>query len=154
MVSVWRGFLFWLLGMGYVILLWHSLSLPLIILCAYQTICALPDILCLLCGMQSDTNFEDYTSLGLNKVDHFMNSPTTMSGPEIPPNMMLSGNDVGTPANTGINLTGDRPKTASAPARVKKFRPSCASDKTVTRSRLEDETLREQNCSTACLFNR
>ena len=27
-VSVWRGFLFlWLLGMGYVILLWHSLSL-------------------------------------------------------------------------------------------------------------------------------
>ena len=31
-VSVWRGFLFlWVLGMGYVILLWHSLSLPLII---------------------------------------------------------------------------------------------------------------------------
>ena len=30
-VSVWRGFLFlWVLGMGYVILLWHSLSLPLI----------------------------------------------------------------------------------------------------------------------------
>ena len=28
-VSVWRGFLFlWVLGMGYVILLWHSLSLP------------------------------------------------------------------------------------------------------------------------------
>ena len=28
-VSVWRGFLFLLvLGMGYVILLWHSLSLP------------------------------------------------------------------------------------------------------------------------------
>ena len=28
-VSVWRGFLFlWELGMGYVILLWHSLSLP------------------------------------------------------------------------------------------------------------------------------
>ena len=28
-VSVWRGFPFlWLLGMGYVILLWHSLSLP------------------------------------------------------------------------------------------------------------------------------
>ena len=26
-VSVWRGFL-WVLGMGYVILLWHSLSLP------------------------------------------------------------------------------------------------------------------------------
>ena len=28
-VSVWKGFLFlWVLGMGYVILLWHSLSLP------------------------------------------------------------------------------------------------------------------------------
>ena len=28
-VSVWGGFLFlWVLGMGYVILLWHSLSLP------------------------------------------------------------------------------------------------------------------------------
>ena len=28
-VSVWRGSLFlWVLGMGYVILLWHSLSLP------------------------------------------------------------------------------------------------------------------------------
>ena len=28
-VSVWRCFLFlWLLGVGYVILLWHSLSLP------------------------------------------------------------------------------------------------------------------------------
>ena len=28
-VSVWRGFLFlWVLGMGYVIVLWHSLSLP------------------------------------------------------------------------------------------------------------------------------
>ena len=32
-VSVWRGFLFlWVLGMGYVILLWHYLSLPLIIM--------------------------------------------------------------------------------------------------------------------------
>ena len=32
-VSVWRGFLFlWVLGMGYVILLWHSLSFSLIIL--------------------------------------------------------------------------------------------------------------------------
>ena len=29
MVSVWRGFLFlWVLGMGYVILLWHSLRIP------------------------------------------------------------------------------------------------------------------------------
>ena len=28
-VSVWRGFLFlWVLGMGYVILSWHSLGLP------------------------------------------------------------------------------------------------------------------------------
>ena len=37
-VSVWRGFLFlWVLGMGYVILLWHSLSLPLIILEGYFT---------------------------------------------------------------------------------------------------------------------
>ena len=28
-VSVWRGFLFlWVLGMGYVILLWHSLGIP------------------------------------------------------------------------------------------------------------------------------
>ena len=28
-VFVWRGFLFlWVLGMGYVILLWHSLGLP------------------------------------------------------------------------------------------------------------------------------
>ena len=28
-VFVWRGFLFlWVLGVGYVILLWHSLSLP------------------------------------------------------------------------------------------------------------------------------
>ena len=32
-VSVWRGFLFlWVLGMGYVSLLWHSLSLHIIIL--------------------------------------------------------------------------------------------------------------------------
>ena len=28
-VSVWKGFLFlWVLGIGYVILLWHSLGLP------------------------------------------------------------------------------------------------------------------------------
>ena len=32
-VSVWRGFFFlWVLGMGYVILMWQSLSLPIIIL--------------------------------------------------------------------------------------------------------------------------
>ena len=36
-VSVWRGLLFlWLLRMGYVILFWHSLSLPLIILCDHS----------------------------------------------------------------------------------------------------------------------
>ena len=35
-VSVWRGFLLlWVLGMGYVILLWYSLSLPLIIIHQY-----------------------------------------------------------------------------------------------------------------------
>ena len=38
-VSVWRGFLFfWVLGVGYVILLWHFLSLPynyLFCLCNY-----------------------------------------------------------------------------------------------------------------------
>ena len=35
-VSAWRGFLFlWVLGIGYVILLWHSLSLPLISLRKY-----------------------------------------------------------------------------------------------------------------------
>ena len=29
LVSVWKGYLIlWVLGMGYVILLWHSLSLP------------------------------------------------------------------------------------------------------------------------------
>ena len=33
---VWRGFLFlWVLGMGYIILLWHSLSLHIIILLLY-----------------------------------------------------------------------------------------------------------------------
>ena len=39
-VSVWRGFLFlWVLGMDYVILLWHSLSLHIIILncCEYPS---------------------------------------------------------------------------------------------------------------------
>ena len=47
-VSVWRGFLFfWVLGMGYVILLWHSLSLPynyfvfieVFCYCAYDWFC-------------------------------------------------------------------------------------------------------------------
>ena len=39
MVSVWRGFLFlWLLGIGDEILLWHSLSLQLIIL-NYFVVC-------------------------------------------------------------------------------------------------------------------
>ena len=38
-VSVWRGFLFlWVHGMGYVILLCHSLSLPLIILIGCQVV--------------------------------------------------------------------------------------------------------------------
>ena len=37
-VSVWRGFLFrWVLGIGYVFLLWHSLSLP------YNYFVSLPD---------------------------------------------------------------------------------------------------------------
>ena len=36
-VSVWRGFLFlWVLRMGHVILLWHSLSLHIIILYLYN----------------------------------------------------------------------------------------------------------------------
>ena len=36
-VSVWRGLLFlWLLGMGYVSLLWHSLSLPYIYLVVFE----------------------------------------------------------------------------------------------------------------------
>ena len=35
-VFVWRGFLFlWVLGMGYVILLWHSMSLPYFYLAGY-----------------------------------------------------------------------------------------------------------------------
>ena len=38
-VFVRRGFLFlWVLGMGYVILLWHSLSLPYNYLACYQNI--------------------------------------------------------------------------------------------------------------------
>ena len=38
-VSVWRGFLFiWVLGMGYVILLLHSLSLHIIILLSWMTV--------------------------------------------------------------------------------------------------------------------
>ena len=37
-VSVWRGFRFlWVLGMGYVILLWHYLSLPYNYWANYQT---------------------------------------------------------------------------------------------------------------------
>ena len=36
-VSVWRGFLFlWVLGMGYVILLWHSLSLYFPHICCFH----------------------------------------------------------------------------------------------------------------------
>ena len=38
-VSVWRGFLFlWVLGMGYVVLLWRSLSLPYNYFSKYLTI--------------------------------------------------------------------------------------------------------------------
>ena len=38
-VFVWRGFLFlWVLGMGYVILLWHSLSLPYNYFGGYKTL--------------------------------------------------------------------------------------------------------------------
>ena len=40
-VSFWRGFLFlWVLGMGYVILLWHSLSLQLTIFHYYDLLLA------------------------------------------------------------------------------------------------------------------
>ena len=43
LVSVWRGFLFiWVLGMGYIILLWHSLRLPLIILLSVYNIQSRP----------------------------------------------------------------------------------------------------------------
>ena len=39
-VSVWRGFHFlWVLGMGYIILLWHSLSLHIIIFHMMRQIC-------------------------------------------------------------------------------------------------------------------
>ena len=39
-VFVWRGFLFlWVLGMGNIILLWHSLSLPYNYLVVLQQIC-------------------------------------------------------------------------------------------------------------------
>ena len=45
-VSVWRGFLFlWVLGMGYFILLWHSLSLPLIIFQRYMNRIVVEDML-------------------------------------------------------------------------------------------------------------
>ena len=46
-VSVWRGFLFlWVVGMGYVNLLWHSLSLPLII--------SIPIILLVILSFEND----------------------------------------------------------------------------------------------------
>ena len=45
-VSVWRGFLFlWELGIGYVILLWHSLSLHIIILVDWNSDLALKAVL-------------------------------------------------------------------------------------------------------------
>ena len=47
-VFVWRGFLFlWVLGMGYVILLWHSLSLPYNYLACRRGIAARCVLLCL-----------------------------------------------------------------------------------------------------------
>ena len=40
-VFVWRGFLFlWVLGMGYVILLWHSLSLPYNYIISIARVCS------------------------------------------------------------------------------------------------------------------
>ena len=45
-VSVWRGFLFlWVLGMGYVILLWHSLDLPYNYFSKYMTIYFRPGLM-------------------------------------------------------------------------------------------------------------
>ena len=53
MVSVWRGFLFLcVLGMGYVILLWHSLSLPLIILHVASLLCLFDRVSCNFQGKQ------------------------------------------------------------------------------------------------------
>ena len=54
-VSAWRGFLFlWVLGMGYVILLWHSLSLPysysgvfLYVACFGVSFCTVSPYVCL-----------------------------------------------------------------------------------------------------------
>ena len=52
-VFVWRGFLFlWVLGMGYVILLWHSLSLPY----NYYALAVLIELF----GMEWDQNLELY----------------------------------------------------------------------------------------------
>ena len=40
-VSVWRGFLFlWVLEVGYVILLWHSLSLPYTYFIIFARVCS------------------------------------------------------------------------------------------------------------------
>ena len=50
-VSIWIGFLFlWVLGMGYVILLWHSLSLP------YNYFAIKPDLVGKLTGFQNGIN--------------------------------------------------------------------------------------------------
>ena len=71
-VSVWRGFLFlWVLGMGYVILLWHSLSLPYNYL-LYKS------------GMQWGINYMDMLHndivFAFNKVFFFQHSPFYFCG--------------------------------------------------------------------------
>ena len=66
-VSVWRGFLFlWVLGMGYVILLWHSLSLP------YNYLATLELILSAHIKIKSNTeidisNKQQYRSIALER---------------------------------------------------------------------------------------
>ena len=50
-VFVWRSFLFlWVLGMGYVILLWHSLSLPYNYLENISPCCEINEIMFESCG--------------------------------------------------------------------------------------------------------
>ena len=59
-VSVWRGFLFlWVLGMGYVILLWHSLSLPY----NYFLVTLYVTMLFLVCVSPDRTTEDEYFNL-------------------------------------------------------------------------------------------
>ena len=73
MVSVWKGFLFlWVLGMGYVILLWHSLSLPYNYSASHSPVCftqlkpathdpaipAMPALTCFTCPSWTYLNYE------------------------------------------------------------------------------------------------